>query len=57
MSNLEKLVPPLEFCKLIPDGEFADSALVYIDAAGWRVCFRSELIEKCHNDKIPAPTL
>ena len=29
MSNLESIVPPLELCKLIPEGEFAASALVY----------------------------
>lgn len=29
MSNLNDLVPPLELCKLIPDGEFADSAFLY----------------------------
>jgi hypothetical protein len=31
MSNLTDLVPPLELCKLIPQGEFQDSALVWID--------------------------
>ena len=31
MSNLTDLVPSLELCKLIPAGEFADSALVWID--------------------------
>lgn len=29
MSNLESIVPPLELCKLIPAGEFKDSALVW----------------------------
>ena len=27
--NLEKLVPPLELCKQIPEGKFAESALVW----------------------------
>ena len=31
MSNLESIVPPLELCKLIPEGEFAASALVWVD--------------------------
>lgn len=31
MTKLETLVPPLEYCKLIPQGEFADSALMWID--------------------------
>lgn len=29
MSKLDDLVPPLELCKQIPDGKFADSALVW----------------------------
>ena len=33
MSNLENLVPPLDLCRRIPCGTFADSALVwYLDA-------------------------
>lgn len=34
MSNLTDLVPPLELCKKIPAGEFADSALVCWDNKG-----------------------
>ena len=30
MSRLEDLVPPLELCKKIPQGKFADSALVWM---------------------------
>lgn len=30
MSKLESIVPPLELCKLIPAGEFEDSALVWL---------------------------
>ena len=29
MSKLEELVPPLELCKLIPKGEFEDTALLW----------------------------
>jgi hypothetical protein len=29
MSKLEELVPPLELCKLIPKGEFEDSAFIW----------------------------
>ena len=29
MSKLESIVPPVELCKLIPAGEFEDSALVW----------------------------
>lgn len=28
--DLNKLVPPLELCKLIPAGEFADSAFIWV---------------------------
>ena len=63
--KIENLVPPLELCKLIPAGEFADSVLV------WRVPNSSFPLEdnfyeiherdKCESwmkDKqIPAPTL
>lgn len=31
MNNLKSIVPPLELCKLIPEGEFEDSALVWVD--------------------------
>ena len=31
MSKLESIVPPLELCKLIPEGEFEDSALGWVD--------------------------
>ncbi len=30
MSKLESIVPPLELCKHIPEGEFEDSALVWV---------------------------
>lgn len=30
MSNLESIVPPVAMCKLIPAGEFEDSALVWV---------------------------
>ena len=28
--ELKDLVPPLELCKLIPEGEFSESALCYV---------------------------
>ena len=31
MSKLEKIVPSLALCQHIPDGEFKDSALVWVD--------------------------
>ena len=30
MNNLKSIVPPLELCKQIPEGEFEDSALVWV---------------------------
>lgn len=48
--KIEDLVPPLEICKQIPEGKFADSALVWL---GERVYIRSG------EDAVtfPAPTL
>lgn len=64
MSNLTGLVPPLELCKLIPGGEFADSAFVWIEVEipqenkkEWRVVNATKPILACHNPKHPAPTL
>ena len=50
MSKLETLVPPLELCRQIPEGKFADSALVWL---GDGVVERSLVL--C--DTYPAPTL
>lgn len=62
--KLEELVPPLELCKLIPEGEFEDSALVWIEAEipqenkkEWNIVNRTRPILACHNPKHPAPTL
>ena len=30
MSTLERIAPPLELCRIIPAGEFEDSALVWV---------------------------
>lgn len=64
MSKLEELVPPLELCKLIPAGEFEDSALVWIEVEipqenkkEWRVVNATKTILACHNPKHFAPTL
>lgn len=54
MSNLTDLVPPLELCKLIPAGEFQDSAFAWwqiTPLVEWQVVVRSTLTT------IPAPTL
>ena len=34
MSTLESIVPPVEMCKKIPDGEFEDSSLVWEERTG-----------------------
>ena len=58
--TLEDLVPPLELCKQIPEGEFADSALVWLI----KVQEEPEVWERDKTNsippiwsKIPAPTL
>jgi hypothetical protein len=63
MSKLEELVPPLELCKLIPKGEFEDTALVWLeveipqeDKKEWRVVNATKPILACHNPKHSAPT-
>lgn len=54
--NLESLVPPLELCKQIPEGKFADSALVWN-----RHRYVSEretvYLRGIHGVAAPAPTL
>jgi hypothetical protein len=64
MSSLENLVPPLELCRQIPEGAFADSALVwgftmflasYPPKPVWEVMPRNRSFGSA--TKIPAPTL
>lgn len=58
MSKLENLVPPLELCKQIPDGEFRDSALVWCRVRGENdVCPREQWVGVGGTRPIPAPTL
>lgn len=64
MSSLQDLVPPLDLCKLIPAGEFADSAFVWLEVEildenkkEWGVINATKPILGCHNPKHPAPTL
>lgn len=57
MKTLETLVPPLELCKQIPAGAFADSALVW-----WGACVYPRIHPvRCDNwhktDTYPAPTM
>lgn len=61
MSNSTDLVPPLELCKLIPEGEFADSYFVWAKIDKWVILLRN-CVEKnkayIAEDVIyPAPTL
>lgn len=63
MSNLTDLVPPLELCKLIPKGEFADSAFVWVVNGDYQPKF--QIVDKRKYPFIPedgatlypAPTL
>lgn len=56
--KLKDLVPPLELCKLIPEGEFEDSAMIRCDRKPY--ILRREWIRKDAGRKdnvFPAPTL
>ena len=60
MATLKDLVPPLELCREIPEGEFAESALV--QAKTWAdtepfVAPREAAIENNWEILAPAPTL
>ena len=60
-NGLEKIVPPLELCKKIPDGAFADSALVWGEDST-PVGYMSEVVPRPENEDAygwiyPAPTL
>lgn len=56
MSKLEALVPPPELCEAIPQGAFADSALIGIYSDGkWIVLPRCKELEALTH--APAPTL
>ena len=66
MSNLESIVPPLELCKKIPEGEFRVSVLVWKERIGnfrdARVKIRepediSYKVESVEVNYFPAPTL
>lgn len=58
MSNLKNLVPPLELCKLIPAGEFEDSALVMVeDQDGIEMVLSREVAQFEYDEMIAAPTL
>lgn len=59
--NLQDLVPPLELCKLIPKGEFEDSALLWFSNyhfGGWHIEKRELAAAFTDNGELyPAPTL
>ena len=60
MNNLEKIVPLLDLCKLIPAGEFEESALVWVlDPEGIEYVIPREVaVYECgKRNMIPAPTL
>lgn len=58
MSNLKNIVPPLELCKLIPAGEFEDSALVWVeDEDGIELVMPREVAQYEHDEMMPAPTI
>lgn len=55
-NKLETIVPPLELCKRMPDGAFADSALIWMfDGFDWWVNARE--FDATYDEAFPAPTL
>lgn len=57
--KLEELVPPLELCKLIPEGEFEDSALMWVllsNGREYKLKRRTTFLES-QQKYISAPTL
>ena len=57
--TVEDLVPPLELCQQIPEGEFADSAFVWTQECGtkgWFVGHRED-VEFCRKNLLNAPTV
>lgn len=58
MSSIESIVPPVELCKQIPEGEFEDSALVWYRFWGEdNVCPRDQWRGFDWERPVPAPTL
>lgn len=61
--KLKELVPPIELCKKIPAGEFANSALLYVVRHGMNVevfndvMVRQDLDHWSGTENYPAPTL
>lgn len=61
--TLENLVPPLELCKQIPEGKFADSAMVWVKVLEY-INGSQKVIDRVIDRRIafpcrriPAPTL
>lgn len=59
MSTLERIVPPLELCKQIPEGGFEDSALVWVVKGDHEECATRTMFNAIPNSwkVFPAPTL
>ena len=58
MSKLELIVPSLELCRLIPEGEFEDTALVWVyDMAAIGKVMPREMVQFEGTWMIAAPTL
>lgn len=59
MSNLTDLVPPLELCKLIPEGEFADSVFIWGYSCDKRntepFVDERDCVEHCRKSMVNAP--
>lgn len=58
VNKLKNIVPPVELCKQIPEGEFEDSALVWVyDMDGLEMVMPREVVQFEGTKMIAAPTL
>lgn len=59
--NIETLVPPLELCKLIPEGEFENSFFIYSYSCDKRITEpfldRRDDTEYCRKNMVNAPSI
>ena len=54
--DIERLVPSLDLCRQIPEGKFANSALIWMDdGSDWWVNVRD--YDPSYDEAFPAPTL
>lgn len=58
--KLEEIVPPVDLCKKIPAGEFADSCFLFVPLSNgkeWKIMKRTTMLEASNRIAYPAPTV